>query len=164
MCWRRWRKVFWRKENIGNGKYGNIDFRIGVPALHVSVLWNHFQIEKSSYHLTRIPKYKVKSIYIYILSKKVSWCLNWIFPFPLKYLTLNFFNSVEKWAFLFSDSEMGSFHWSWWLPLSKALRSWPFPDHCSLFTGQPCLYTTTTTTTRTTNTGNYRWINTFEIR
>ena len=30
---------------------------------------------------------------------------------------------------------MGSFHWSWWLPLSKALRSWPFSDRPSLFTG-----------------------------
>ena len=67
--------------------------------------------------------------------KRVIWWLNYILPCNVHHLALNFFNSVEKWTFLFSDSQMGSFHWSWWLPLSKALRSWPFSDRPSLFTG-----------------------------
>ena len=139
MCWWRWRKVFWRKENIGNGKYGSIDFRIGISALHVSVLWNHCEIEKSSYHSRCIPEFLNRSINIFILSKKSYLTLELHFALcTLQYLTLHFFNSAEKWIFLFSDSQMGSFHWSWWLPLSKALRSWPFPDRGSLFTGLAC--------------------------
>ena len=51
---------------------------------------------------------------------------------------LEFFKLLLQMVFLFFDSEMGSFHWSWWLPLSKALRSPPFLDHCSLFTDQAC--------------------------